>query len=1204
METSDAVARSGYELASKFLNRRPGLFHFDEIPELRSLEELGRVAAEGIRFAVAENLASPSSSMVGRNYEVIAILLRLLGRQKDRQATRLLVAVASDHSTVYEFREIRQAAVWALGELGDAQVIPMLKGLRNRRDVSCQAEVVASLRKLGELVNDAQALLAILVGRGYERESNVETTLAAVADLEPRLSELNQEERGTFWYVCAYVARMFRKGAPRLREYCLRSLAEDMERPVLWEWIEEEPPLTRGRLLEAVAEMPGLEDLAKKINSGGLRPASRRTTVFAFFTNSTIPDRTFVRRVPVEEWAALVREALSLPEADVLVFDYNDWDCPPFNDYSQREINRLEDKVKKGIREVLEAYGVPFPSAGQLIGALRTLNNDVSQRFVFIAEHRDYHASDSPALRAIRELSDFAIVSPGYAAQAWTPLARRGIKRKFLSPKYIGSVGVGAPCRALAALPIGQRVFYGTASGSLNLYDFAAYRLINTYAGHNGAVNSIAVSPDSEWAVSGGDDRTVRVWHVEAKFQGSLLVGADSTVLVVSPDRDTTTSATTLPLGRSYPAVAVLIGHRKAVNSVAISPDSKWLLSGSADETIRVWDREGKRCIRTITAHRGGVNAVLFSPDARQIVSAGNDKTLKIWDLTSGACQKSIPVKDNVTTLSVLAGREVLVSGSETGKLEVWRLAGAETMQLSALADGLGLAAAHEGAVTGLCVQPADLKSGGLLSYRFSAGVDCFVRSADLIVGAEVFRLKSDGAVHAVALSPDGHHLLSGGDDGKLQITALHWEYEFPPLVDWNEGAETMLLQFLRRQTPYAVALGERTAPEEITNALRRKGKPQWTDNDFHNLLVELGWAGFGWLTPTGVRGRLERLSRERVFDTEEMAASAAVGAGLSVRKGDPDRSSALEWRNGRNVTDALKSLLPPAFKRQKWWLVFAILLLGGIVSVGLTLPQLQVAMLAAPTPAATRVRETDGALMVWIPAGEFMMGSIDADGQAYGDEKPQSKIGLHGYWMDRTEVTNAQYRKFVEAGGYRSGEYWSEAGWIWKNQNYVTQPDCWGNGDFNQPEQPVVCVSWYEAFAYASWANGRLPTEAEWEKAARGTDRRTYPWGELGPNDQLLNFNGRIGRTTPVGAYPRGASPYGVLDMAGNVSEWVSSEFKDYPYDSSDGRESPDGTSVRAMRGGYWSVAARYVRSASRGRNAPGYRGHHLGFRVAFSDL
>jgi len=235
-------------------------------------------------------------------------------------------------------------------------------------------------------------------------------------------------------------------------------------------------------------------------------------------------------------------------------------------------------------------------------------------------------------------------------------------------------------------------------------------------------------------------------------------------------------------------------------------------------------------------------------------------------------------------------------------------------------------------------------------------------------------------------------------------------------------------------------------------------------------------------------------------------------------------------------------------------------------------------------------------------------MGSADSDTQAEADEKPQHRVAVAGFWIDRTEVTNAQYRKFVDAGGYNQQQYWTEAGWAWKGQNNATQPKCWANTDYNQAAQPVVCVSWYEATAYAKWAGSRLPTEAEWEKAARGTDGRIYPWGNEAPDCNRLNYWGKdggcVGRPAPVGSYANGVSPYGAMDLAGNVWEWVSSQYRSYPYRSDDGREDQSSTDVRVLRGGCWNDGGRIVRSAPRYGYVPGARYVDFGFRVASPGL
>jgi iron(II)-dependent oxidoreductase len=182
-----------------------------------------------------------------------------------------------------------------------------------------------------------------------------------------------------------------------------------------------------------------------------------------------------------------------------------------------------------------------------------------------------------------------------------------------------------------------------------------------------------------------------------------------------------------------------------------------------------------------------------------------------------------------------------------------------------------------------------------------------------------------------------------------------------------------------------------------------------------------------------------------------------------------------------------------------------------------------------------------DGAIMVLIPAGPFLMGLPEHDLLAEDHEKPQRQVDLPAYWIDVYPVTNSRYVRFLEAGGYERRELWSAAGWEWKCRQRIGQPERWGEAGWDAPEQPAAGVSWYEADAYARWAGRRLPTDAEWEKAARGTDGRRYPWGNDWPGPSLANFGMIIGRTTPVGLFPAGASPFGCHDMAGNVNNWTS---------------------------------------------------------------
>jgi formylglycine-generating enzyme required for sulfatase activity len=180
-----------------------------------------------------------------------------------------------------------------------------------------------------------------------------------------------------------------------------------------------------------------------------------------------------------------------------------------------------------------------------------------------------------------------------------------------------------------------------------------------------------------------------------------------------------------------------------------------------------------------------------------------------------------------------------------------------------------------------------------------------------------------------------------------------------------------------------------------------------------------------------------------------------------------------------------------------------------------------------------------DGAIMVLVPAGPFWMGLPEGDFLAEEHETPARRVELSAFWIDIYPVTNDRYRRFLEAGGYRERRWWHPAGWAWKEQKRIEAPLMWGQAGWDAPEQPVAGVSWYEADAYARWAGKRLPSDAEWEKAARGSDQRRYSWGNDWPTSTRANFDNRVGRTTPVGLFPDGAGPYGCHDLAGNVNNW-----------------------------------------------------------------
>ncbi len=243
------------------------------------------------------------------------------------------------------------------------------------------------------------------------------------------------------------------------------------------------------------------------------------------------------------------------------------------------------------------------------------------------------------------------------------------------------------------------------------------------------------------------------------------------------------------------------------------------------------------------------------------------------------------------------------------------------------------------------------------------------------------------------------------------------------------------------------------------------------------------------------------------------------------------------------------------------------------------------------PTPVAIQIAAEDGMELVLVPEGEFWMGSPDADAAAGKEEKPLHAVYLRAYWIDRVEVTNAMYARCVAAGACGRPE---------KVQS-SSRPSYYDNPAF--ADYPVVYVSWNDANDYCRWANRRLPSEAEWEKAARGTDGRAYPWGEAAPTARLANFNRQVGDTSRVGSYPAGSSPFGVLDMAGNVAEWVQDWYREnyYTLSPSINPLGPTEGEFRVLRGGSWYNLAPAMRAAFRLWNYPDLRSDTVGFRCAY---
>ncbi len=264
--------------------------------------------------------------------------------------------------------------------------------------------------------------------------------------------------------------------------------------------------------------------------------------------------------------------------------------------------------------------------------------------------------------------------------------------------------------------------------------------------------------------------------------------------------------------------------------------------------------------------------------------------------------------------------------------------------------------------------------------------------------------------------------------------------------------------------------------------------------------------------------------------------------------------------------------------------IVFAIFLsscgLGNAQPTAITLPTALPSQVGAGSQSSqagqTRTNSKDGMVQVFVPSGSFRMGGVDADAQS--DEKPAHNVSMSSFWIDKVEVTNSMYQLCVQANACDAPRDFKSA----------TRPSYFGNAQFN--DYPVIYVNWQDAFNFCKWVGGRLPTEAEWEYAARGSaDYRRFPWGDQSPDNSLANYDFTQRDTTRVGSFPTGASPFGALDMAGNVWEWVN-DFYSPTYYGNAPSQNPQGPTAgvngprKVIRGGSWADPYKELRVSNRG--------------------
>ena len=590
--------------------------------------------------------------------------------------------------------------------------------------------------------------------------------------------------------------------------------------------------------------------------------------------------------------------------------------------------------------------------------------------------------------------------------------------------------------------------------------------------------------------------------------------------------------ATRLWDSQSGAHLVTLEGHRLDVLTVAFSPDGSRVATASWDGIARVWDVESGLHQVTLRGHTGPVHAVAFSPDGRRVVTASRDGTARVWDATTG---------------------------KELQCLTHYRVDGPDRPGRS---DELGKSDESDGSdeeIHGIRVVDAWFTPDG--QRVLTVGSDDRAWVWDTVTGQALpddpyAALLHEGPVTAVTVSPDGRRLAAAVKDGSVQV--------------WDLGSQEMWATVREHTAPVrAIAFSPdgrwlATASEDGTarvwDAATRHSQAAFV-HEGKVTSVAFSTDGRQVVTASGTKGA-RRWSLE---PDHWLAWGCAV---LDGRREHPKTTSRVCARAPGGATrddgESTREAAEPS----------------AVVST-------------APDVEVLQTRVVHGVELVLIPGGTFTMGSPEGEYGRYDREGPQHEVTLEPFYLARTEVTNAQYARYLEA-----------------NPN-ASKPRLWEDPRYNQPEQPVTGVSWYDAKAYCDWAGLVLPTEAQWEYAARAGTTTKYWFGDDDEDVERFGwFWSNTGFVKREFTRPRahsvgtqGANPWGLYDVHGNVFEWTLDAYA--PYTSGvrtgDGlRRRPIGDASRVFRGGSWVVVADYARSAYRFWFTPGVREAFVGFRPA----
>ena len=776
---------------------------------------------------------------------------------------------------------------------------------------------------------------------------------------------------------------------------------------------------------------------------------------------------------------------------------------------------------------------------------------------------------------------------------------------------------------------------------AVRLHDAATGELLQTLEGGSGGkVECAAWSPDGRLIASGTGLNRIFVWEAKSgKWQNKLDPGQRTIELAFSPDGKILASAHESGTIHIWELAGsslerTLQGPGNLTSLLAWSPDGRLLASKHSDGSILLWETSSWKNIQTLAQANAYINALAWAPDSQALATRA-DATLSLWDSASGK---------KLLDLEAAPGRHLNLLWSPDGSWLADRTAdGRLTFWEADSGELLGQILGHLSAVDQLAWSPqgsllaSAVQDTGLILWDTTSW-----QPEQILWQAEIDSLTD------LAWSPDGQTLagsflseaLQWWDAANNETRSLDIASFAATSLDWSPDGS--LLASGMKDT--SVIFWEPGTGEQLRLLLGHSGRVNDVifSPDGSRLAssarstASLNLEIIVWEVATGKElGTIRKDVRNS--DNEAQLAWSADGQALAAYLDDGTRMLAFDSVTGRELPSG--SELPfsselvagggqsgpskrvtysPDYARMAEGTASGLIFLSANLELPLAfVPGSSPTEAAAPElalsptpmaelgPGSIMLSSADLRPMVFIPAGPFLMGAGPEDSMADPDEKPQHEVLLDAFWVDQFEVTHLEYDLCVQAGGCNPPEELDNNGFAYEYPAAI-------------PSAPVVNVSWNDAVAYCTWAGKRLPTEAEWEKAARGTDARIYPWGNdpeahakawfcenciYDPNFPEVQDD--FSRPATIGSFPEGISPFGVYDLAGNVWEWVIDWYASDTYNQPNqvNPVGPESGSLRIVRGGSWTTPAASMRTTYRAAHGPRSAWIDVGFRCVMAD-